>query len=170
MLILYIFLTVLVLFLVACAAILSFKANEINKRQHSLNEALWKRRHLIPLFIESGITNKDVLGAKEEIVRLRADVSTGKLPLREQVDIERQLSHLIRDTLHKVEADKHLMTDAQFLSVKKDYLEALEQIEIALNDYNFSIQEFARYVRLPWFWILKFLFKTRFLKSLQNAQ
>ncbi|MBI5413685.1 LemA family protein [Candidatus Peregrinibacteria bacterium] len=170
MLILYISATVLVLFLVACEAILSFKANEIKKRQHFLSEALWKRRHLMPLLIESGSDNKDVMGAKEEIIRLRAEVSTEKLTLQEQIDIEKKLSHRIGDLLHKVEANKSLMTDAQFLSVKKEYLEALEQIEIAINDYNFSIREFARYVRFPWFWIFVFLSKVRFLRALESAQ
>ena len=169
MLILYISATVLALFLAACAMVLSFKANEIKKRRHFLNEALWARRHLIPLLIESGDTNKDVQDAKKEIIKLRAAASKGAA-LQEQIGIEKQMSHYIRELLHKIEADRILMADAQFLSVKKEYVHALEQIDIAINDFNFEVQEFSKYIRFPWFRIFVFLFKVRFFKSLQNVE
>lgn len=123
--------------------ILLFYSKEVSRRRAIFEEALWERRHRVPMLLEeSGI--KDHGMVKQEIIDIRAKLQNGAYTLEEQVELERQLTKLLKDFFKKTK----LESDFLYISLEKEFSQCLENIRIAENDYNYAIQKWMRMSRL----------------------
>ena len=153
-------LALLIFFLAICLTILLHQSAEVKRRERILIEELWERRHRIPLLLEV-VARGQGASQKKEVISLRAKVSSRAYTLQEQIGFEKSLSHLLADLFQKNEFESNLKSDAIFLELQKEFSEAVSGIRIALNDYNFEVQKWQKYCRMPWFLILTFLFDIR---------
>lgn len=154
------FLSLLVLFLAGCFLFLSSRAKEVKRREKILYEKLWDRLNKLPLLIETvsktGIANLSV----QEIIDLREKASTS-IYIDERAELERELTRLINDVLRACEKSQETTVDVAFITLKKEFLEGLESIRIAFNDYNFAVQKWIGYCKMPWYKIFEFAFEAR---------
>lgn len=146
--------------LLICFSILRFQSIQVKKRAEILKEALWARRNRIPLLLEV-IQRAGPYSKREEIIQLREKVSSEAYNLKEQMEFEKQLSEHLAEIFRG-----GLKSDSLYLSLQKELNELLESSRIAVNDYNFELQKWQRYVRLPWFKIFEFGFEIRKNKPL----
>lgn len=136
--------------LLICFAILRFQSIQVKKRVEILKEALWARRNRIPLLLEV-IERASPYPKRDEIIQLRDKVSSEAYSLEEQMEFEKQLSKHLAEIFRG-----GLKSDSLYLSLQKELNELLESSRIAINDYNFELQKWKRYVRLPWFKIFEY--------------
>ncbi|MEK9132321.1 MAG: LemA family protein [Patescibacteria group bacterium] len=161
MVILYVTLIVVALCLAICFVILRYRSVEVRRRKDKLREALWFRNHRIPLIIEMAERGGLKSEVSQKIIELRAAAANGAYSLAEQMELERKLTHLLFEFLKVTKATPGLKSDPLFLSLEQEHSKVLEHIRITLNDYNFALQQFHGYARLPWFAIFAFLFEIR---------
>lgn len=145
-------LIVLLLFLLICIGILRFHAEQVQERKALLLEALWKRRHKIPLLLE-------VIGGQAELIELRNKVSSGAYTLPEEISMEKEMSQRLRQIFQDAENESSIKSDSLLLSIKKEFSDVTEEIRICINDYNYALQKFSSVMKWPWFMILSFAFK-----------
>lgn len=160
--ILWVFIILLVLFSIACFIILWQQVKTVRYREDILLEAFWQRRHRVPLLIEA-TGKEDCL----KIIELREKASSGAYSLAEQIGIEKELTHLIADLFQKAESNILFKTDVLWLALQKEFSGCLQDVAVALNNYNFELQKFLNYLKLPWFKIFQFLFEIRQNKPLE---
>lgn len=150
-------LILLLLFLLLSFTILRFHAAQVQKRQETFEEALWERRHRVPLLIEGRGFRVD--GRDNEIIEIRAKLQSEAYTLEEQVKLEKKLTEHLEHLFQK--------NDPLVLALQKELAECLEKIRIAQNDYHFVLQKFLKLCRLPWFMIFKFGFEISKNKPLE---
>lgn len=96
-----------------------------------------------------------------KIIELRAKSGSEAYTIIEQLEFERELTGLIADAFRKNENNPELKSDALFSALEKEFQDLLEIIRVALNDYNFAVQTFSRYLSRFWFKIFEFAFEAR---------
>lgn len=148
------------IFLTVCFFILNTQAQEVLKREKDLYEKLWDRTNRLPLLIEVVSRSNIPKSSIREIITVRSQVCSS-IFIDERVKLEKELSRLISDLLQMSEQLKELESDVLFVALKKEFMELLESIRIGINDYNFSIQKWGQYCRMPWYRIFEFVFEAR---------
>lgn len=142
----FIFLTLFILIVLVYGIVVRFLYLEVRKREDALKEALWQRRHRIPLFIEVSKANS------KEIIEIRSKLSNEAYSLQEQIVLEKDLSRALEKTFQAAETNPVLSKDTTFLSLKKELQAALATIRIAANDYDYAFSKFRRFCGfLPFF-------------------
>lgn len=154
MVLLWTFLILFVLALLICFSVLRFQALQVEKRREILMEALWARRNRIPLVLAGVHFEK-----RQTIIDMRSKLLSQAYTLEEQMEWEKKLSQ----EMNQVPV---LKSEALSLSLQKDLGETLEFIRIAINDYNFELQKWQKYMSMPWFRIFEFGFEIRKNKPL----
>jgi hypothetical protein len=149
----------LVLALLICFSILRFQALQVEKRREILMEALWARRNRIPLLLDILKQAGIHFDKRQAIIDLRSKLLSQVYTLEEQIEWEKELSQHMKQV-------PILKSETVFLSLQKELGETLESIRIAINDYNFELQKWQKYMSLPWFKIFEFGFEIRKNKSL----
>lgn len=148
--------------LVISLVILRFHSRQIEKRTALLSEAFWARRNIIPLLLEVATQENSNAGFRQQIIETRAKLCSDAYTLEEKVVLEKELTDLL-DKILKMPEDKEvpLKKNVLFFSLKQEFHHVLSGIRIALNDYNFAIQRFARFCQIPPLNMLVYLFKVR---------
>lgn len=149
-----------------CFSILRFQSLQVGKRAEALQDALWARRNRIPLLLEIIKRAGEKYPRRDEMIQLRKKVLSEAYQLEEQMSFEKQLSENIGEIFRKFENQSDLKSDSLYISLQKELNELLESIRIAINDYNFELQKWQKYIRLPWFKIFEFGFEIRRNKPL----
>jgi hypothetical protein len=158
-------LIILLVFLAFCLGILIYQSKEVYRREEIFTEALWKRRHILPLLIEAASpVSKQVSGS---LIATRDKLQSGAYTLDEEVDLERQVTKEIQKIFQAIEVDPVLRTETLLLSLQKEHADVLSNIRITQNDYNFFIQKWHSWQRLPFFRIFGFCFKITKNNALQ---
>lgn len=145
----------IVLFSTACLLILRSRAQEVVMMEKSLIDKLWDRTDKIPLLLEMAAREQIDYAHKDKIIDLRSR-AMGNLALRERIAAEKEMTDLIADIFRKGNSG-----DAVFISLQKEFEESIQSIRQAVNDYNYALEKFVSYCRLPWFKVFQFLFKIR---------
>lgn len=148
------------LLLVICFVVLRYQQKEIYLRRELLVEALFTRRNKIPLLLEvlkrAGVIDFN----SKELIDIRSKLMSERMALPDTMVFEKKLTDIIRDIFRVYGENKAIKTESLFFVLEKELSSCLEMIRITLNDYNFAIGRWTLYCRMPWFMILRFLFKT----------
>lgn len=136
--------------------VLLFQAKEIIKKEEQMQEALWQRRNRIPLLLEAiargGITSP----SRTEIIKLRAEVSSARNALFDEINLEKQITKLSTKLFMEADVNPELKRDALFLSLKKEFADVMQNINAAQNDYRFSLEKWQKNERKPLFKIFTY--------------
>jgi hypothetical protein len=178
MIIFWAFISLLVLILILSFLILNNQNRRVEGREKALKELFWKRRNAIPLILDVILKSAEGAAASQgkqffedhrnQLIELRAQSSTGAFTLPEQVEVEKQINHLIGETFQAAESDSVLGKESFLTSLRQEDFSVLEHLRIAINDYNYEFERFKQYCRWPTFAIFGFLFKNRLFKTLPN--
>lgn len=148
---------VIVLLCVFGITLMSFYSNQIKTQQNILEEALWQRRSRIPLLIEIA-GRGSAFTEKQKLIDLKDEASSGAYSLLEVVSVEKEITGLVAAVFQKTETDPDLKSDGLYLSLQKEFAEALEQIRHQLNDYNFYVEKLRGGKLQPLYVLFGFLF------------
>lgn len=117
--------------------------NQVENAFGSIDAMLKKRYDLIPNLLE---TVKAYMKHEKEtltsITEMRAKAVSGNISNEEKVQIENQLSGLMRNVMVAVENYPQLKADSQFTMLQRSWNEAEEQISAARRAYNASVTSY----------------------------
>lgn len=150
---------IILLFLIICAVVLNVQAEEVYKRENLLFERIWNGVNKTPLLIESARKLK-IKSNEVEILKTRAEILAGVYDAPQAANLEKALKKELVGLFRQEDAE-----DVLFIALKKEMEEALDAVDIAVNDYNFAVANWEKYCRQPWFKILAFLFVARQKKT-----
>lgn len=149
----------IVLLMVICFVILRHQRREIYLRREILIEALFSRRNKIPLLLEilksAGVTDF----SNKALIEIRSKLMSEQLSLSDAILLEKKITDNIREIFRLYGENATIKTEPLFFVLEKELVSCLETIRITLNDYNFAIEKWTLYNRMPGIVILKFLFK-----------
>lgn len=126
-----------------------------------LNEKLWDRNNNLPLLFEVISREGGFEGYSnilESAIQLRSQAAFS-IDISERIEVEKKLSLLVAQIERQSERAEKLNSSPQFLALKNEYNKGVEEIKIALNDYNFCLEKFASLLKWPWFKIYSFGFE-----------
>jgi len=145
--------------------ILRVQSLEVKKREMIFKEALWARRHVLPLLLEEA----ECIGTDtcKAIVAIREKLQSQAYTLPEQVKLERELNGAIDSLFMGEESGERFKSNAVLLSLKKELGIRRNDMSKALNEYNFSIEKWKKLMRLPWFKVFSLMFEERKINPLE---
>lgn len=148
---------VVVLSLVLCAILVRANLAEVKGYARSLEEAMWSRRHKLPLLLEVAARSGDTTVPRQEMVDILEKVAGSGSSLADKVALEKKL------TAHLVEIFKRgeKSSDTLFISLREEVQKSLTEMKIALRDYNAAVVRLQMRSALPWFRIFVLLRKNR---------
>ena len=119
------------------------KRNQVENSFGSIDVMLKKRYDLIPNLVESVKTymkhEKDTLAS---ITAMRSKAVSGNISTDEKIQIENQLSGMVRGIMVAVENYPDLKASEQFTMLQRSWNEAEEQISAARRAYNASVTDY----------------------------
>jgi LemA protein len=117
--------------------------NAVETAFGSIDAMLKKRYDLIPNMVE---TVKSYMKHEKEtlsqITSMRTKAVSGDLSSDEKVDVENQLSGMMRNVMVAVESYPDLKANDQFLMLQRSWNEAEEQISAARRAYNSAVTQY----------------------------
>jgi LemA protein len=140
---------VLLLVIIGLYNALIGKKNNVAKALGSIDVYLKKRYDLIPNLVE---TVRQYTSYEREtlqkITELRARATTSGLPDNERVNIDNQLSGLLRGVMVAVENYPDLKANTNFLQLQAAWNEVEEQLSAARRAYNAAVTEYNNAVEM----------------------
>lgn len=119
----------------------------IRKKWLSLYEILQLRQDMLPLLIETVRKYSDNPHVKRHIDRLievRHKAALEKVPGRFKVELEYDLSAVLKDLFEEVKNMEALQKDVHFLEVKHDLRTTVDRIKKAVLEYNRVVRKCRR--------------------------
>lgn len=117
--------------------------NAVETAFGSIDAMLKKRYDLIPNMVE---TVKSYMKHEKEtlsqITSMRTKAVSGNLSSDEKVDVENQLTGMMRNVMVAVESYPELKANDQFLMLQRSWNEAEEQISAARRAYNSAVTQY----------------------------
>lgn len=119
------------------------KRNQVENAFGSIDVMLKKRYDLIPNLVE---TVKTYMKHEKEtltnITAMRAKAISGNISTDEKIQIENQISGMMRNIMVAVENYPDLKATEQFTQLQRSWNEAEEQISAARRAYNASVTDY----------------------------
>lgn len=164
MVIFWTIIAVVVLALVMCAVVVRVNVAEVEGYELRLEEAMWSRRHKIPLLLEIAAREGVVSVPRLEMIDTLERASSRSAHLADKVALEKKL------TGHLVELFKQgeKSSDTLFISLREEVKKSLTEMKIALHDYNAAVTKWSARMTLPWFRIFAFLSKNALRARLEE--
>ena len=147
--------------------ILRAQSCEVKKREMIFKEALWARRHVLPLLLEEAECGGT--DTCRTIVEIREKLQSQAYTLPEQVRLERELNGEIDSLFKEIKSSEKFKSNAVLLSLEKELGVRRNDMSKALNEYNFSIEKWKKLMRLPWFKIFSLAFEERKINPLEDV-
>ncbi len=119
------------------------KRNQVENAFGSIDVMLKKRYDLIPNLVESvKAYMKHEKETLTNITAMRARAISGNISSDEKVQIENQISGMMRNIMVAVENYPDLKASEQFTMLQRSWNEAEEQISAARRSYNASVTDY----------------------------
>jgi len=117
--------------------------NNVENAFGSIDAMLKKRYDLIPNLVETVKAymkhEKDTL---TQITELRTKAVSGSMSTDEKINLENQLSSMMRNVMVAVESYPDLKASEQFTMLQRSWNEAEEQISAARRSYNSAVTQY----------------------------
>ncbi len=147
-------------------SLLSQLKDKIEKAQDEVRNLFWKRRHLLPLYIELTRTSvKPELIAK--LIELRTQATSPSLTLADELGFEATISHLVQE-IH-LEKEASSASDTSYLAVKTELAQATEAIRAHIGIHNFLVAEWCNRISKVWYRLVSFAFPKGLSSPLKNV-
>lgn len=119
------------------------KKNQVENAFGSMDVMLKKRYDLIPNLVESvKAYMKHEKETLTNITALRTQAMSGSCSTEERVQLENQISGMMRNIMVAVENYPNLKASEQFTMLQRSWNEAEEQISAARRSYNASVTDY----------------------------
>ncbi len=143
MIIVFIILSVLLIFGVSIYNSLIGKKNQVTNAFSAIDVMLKKRFDLLPNLIETVKQYMQYEGdLLTKVVELRAKAGSPNLSNEERLDLDKQLSSSVKGLMVNVENYPDLKANQNFLNLQSTWTESEEQIAAARRTYNASVTDY----------------------------
>jgi LemA protein len=143
MIIIFIILSVILIFGVSIYNSLIGKKNQVTNAFSAIDVMLKKRFDLLPNLIETVKQYMQYEGdLLTKVVELRAKAGTPNLSNEERLDLDKQLSSSVKGLMVNVENYPDLKANQNFLNLQSTWTESEEQIAAARRTYNASVTDY----------------------------
>jgi len=143
MIIVFIILSVILIFGVSIYNSLIGKKNQVTNAFAAIDVMLKKRFDLLPNLIETVKQYMQYEGdLLTKVVELRAKAGTPNLSNEERLDLDKQLGSSVKGLMVSVENYPDLKANQNFLNLQSTWTESEEQIAAARRTYNASVTDY----------------------------
>ncbi|WP_214227154.1 LemA family protein [Pedobacter sp. B4-66] len=143
MIIIFIILSVILIFGVSIYNSLIGKKNQVTNAFSAIDVMLKKRFDLLPNLIETVKQYMQYEGdLLTKVVELRAKAGNPNLSNEERLDLDKQLSSSVKGLMVNVENYPDLKANQNFLNLQSTWTESEEQIAAARRTYNASVTDY----------------------------
>lgn len=143
MIIIFIILSVVLIFGVSIYNSLIGKKNQVTNAFSAIDVMLKKRFDLLPNLIETVKQYMQYEGdLLTKVVELRAKAGSPNLSTEERLDLDKQLSSSVKGLMVNVENYPDLKANQNFLNLQSTWTESEEQIAAARRTYNASVTDY----------------------------
>lgn len=143
MIIVFIILSVILIFGVSIYNSLIGKKNQVTNAFSAIDVMLKKRFDLLPNLIETVKQYMQYEGdLLTKVVELRAKAGSPNLSNEERLDLDKQLSSSVKGLMVNVENYPDLKANQNFLNLQSTWTESEEQIAAARRTYNASVTDY----------------------------
>ncbi|NRF38614.1 LemA family protein [Pedobacter foliorum] len=143
MIIIFIILSVILIFGVSIYNSLIGKKNQVTNAFSAIDVMLKKRFDLLPNLIETVKQYMQYEGdLLTKVVELRAKAGSPNLSNEERLDLDKQLSSSVKGLMVNVENYPDLKANQNFLNLQSTWTESEEQIAAARRTYNASVTDY----------------------------
>lgn len=143
MIIIFIILSVILIFGVSIYNSLIGKKNQVTNAFSAIDVMLKKRFDLLPNLIETVKQYMQYEGdLLTKVVELRAKAGAPNLSNEERLNLDKQLSSSVKGLMVNVENYPDLKANQNFLNLQSTWTESEEQIAAARRTYNASVTDY----------------------------
>jgi LemA protein len=155
-------LAILALIFIVCYNSLINKKNQVTNVFGSVDAMLKKRYDLVPNLVSAVKTYmKHERELLTQITEIRSKAVSGRLSDDERVDLDNQMSRMLREIMVSVENYPDLKANQNFLQLQASLNEVEEQISAARRAYNATVTDYNNAIEM---------FPTNILAGMMNYQ
>lgn len=123
--------------------------NHVDTTLSSVGVALQKRHDLIPNLVAAVQRYMEhESSVLEEVIRLRAQATSGRLTTSEQAKVEGQIGDVLRQIIATAEGYPELKASESFQQLQRALNEVEEQLSASRRTYNDSVKHFNDCIRM----------------------
>lgn len=139
-----------------CYGVVSAQNTRLSLASLQIRKNLWNRHNRIPLLINLIVPLDSTQKATfAHIVELRSKLSNEHISLKERLEHERRMSHLLRDIFIAAEGNGKNLGNTQLIALQNEFSTIHDECNRAINEYNYQLEKYLSMQRIPWFKIWK---------------